>query len=49
MGRNLSGEFTRDKDGLARPASQPWDVGAFQFSESTGLAPPTLLEVEVLR
>jgi len=37
MGANLSSYFTVDKDGTARAASGPWDLGAYVYgSTSTG-------------
>jgi hypothetical protein len=36
-GLNLSSAFTTDKDGVARPASGPWDLGAYRFIPSQGI------------
>ncbi len=42
-GVNLSAFFTTDKDGNPRPATGPWDIGAYQYSAP--LLPPTNLKV----
>jgi hypothetical protein len=35
-GLNLSSYFTLDKDGKTRPAASAWDLGAYQYSSSSG-------------
>jgi hypothetical protein len=40
-GLNLYSVFTTDKDGAARPATGPWDLGAYVYaSASTKRSPP---------
>lgn len=34
QGTNLSPSFTTDKDGNRRPATGPWDIGAYQFLQT---------------
>jgi hypothetical protein len=34
-GQNLSSDFTSDYDGVARPGSGAWDIGAFQFASGS--------------
>lgn len=40
-GLNLSSFFTTDKDGAARSASGPWDLGAYRYG-SSDTTPPTI-------
>jgi hypothetical protein len=40
-GLNLSPQFNTDKDGAARPAAGPWDVGAYVHPGTNTLPPPT--------
>jgi len=43
---NLSSTFTTDKDGVARPASGAWDLGAYRYgSPELRPAPPTFLRI----
>lgn len=42
QGTNLSSIFTTDFDGNPRPASGPWDIGAFQFSTPGPCTNPTI-------
>ena len=37
---NLSSSFTTDLDGIARPATGAWDIGAYQYAADT--TPPTV-------
>lgn len=39
MGTSLSGTFTTDKDGIARPQGATWDIGAYEFIESSAITP----------
>lgn len=34
-GTNLSSFFTMDKDGISRPGSGPWNIGAYRYSATT--------------
>jgi hypothetical protein len=36
-GLNLSSVFTGDKDGASRPASGPWDIGAYRYLPNQGV------------
>jgi hypothetical protein len=36
-GVNLSSVFSTDKDGVARPASENWDLGAYQYAGNAGM------------
>lgn len=36
-GVNLASVFSTDKDGSARPASGPWDIGAYRYFSSQGI------------
>ncbi len=41
QGVNLSNYFLFDKDGVARPATGPWDIGAYQYvGTTTNTNPP---------
>ncbi len=42
FGTNLSTSFTTDYLGKARPASGPWDAGAYQYGTSTPVTLPTV-------
>jgi hypothetical protein len=42
-GPNFSAFFTTDKDGNPRPATGPWDIGAYQYS--VPLQPPSNLQM----
>jgi hypothetical protein len=47
QGTNLSTYFTTDKDGVSRPQSSAWDIGAYEFVSTTALSPPTNLTATV--
>jgi len=41
-GLNLSSTFSTDKEGAARPASGPWDMGAYRYGNTIDTSPPTV-------
>ncbi len=42
-GMNLSAFFSTDKDGVGRPASGAWDLGAYRYGNSDGTPPAVSL------
>ena len=44
-GKNLSGVFLSDKDGIPRPQGPAWDIGAYEYQNSTHPDPPTNLKI----